>query len=427
MNVKAAIMAGGKGKRIEQYHPDLPKPMIPLLGKPVLQYHVELLVSQSITDITLILGYKADIIRNHFGDGSAFGANIDYIIEDSPLGTGGALTLLPSEDTLILFGDVYLDIDFGRFIRFHREKHAGATLFAHPNSHPHDSDIVKTDGKGMVTAWASKKDSNREDLRNLVNAGVYMFSGKSLPRGEVVRCDLEHDLLLPMIAKREVFAYRSTEYVKDMGTPERLESVENDIKSGMTAARSLKNKQKAVFIDRDGTLNTESGYVKTPEQVHLLPGAAEGIKMLNTSPFLAICITNQPVIARGDVSLEGLDAIHARLDTLLGHKGAYLDDLLFCPHHPDKGFDGEVPEYKISCQCRKPKPGMLMAAAERYNIDLSSSYMIGDSTADIAAGQAAGCRTIGVKTGLALTDEKYSVQADKICVDLLGAVKQIQK
>jgi len=424
--MRAAILAGGQGKRMESIYPNLPKPMIPLAGKPILQHQVELLAKQGITEITLITGYKHDVIKKHFDNGFDYAVNISYIVEDSPLGTGGALALLPKEDTLILFGDVYLEVDFGRFIRYHREKCAEITLYAHPNSHPHDSDIVITNENGAVTAWASKKETaQRGDLRNLVNAGLYVFSGASLPTGDALKCDLEHDLILPNLASGRVFAYRSTEYVKDMGTPERLEAVTQDIKNGITTARYLKNKQKAVFIDRDGTLIKEDGFVKNPKQVNLLPKVSEAIRLLNTSPYLTICITNQPVIARGDVSFEGLEEIHSRLDTLLGHEGAYLDDLFFCPHHPDKGFDGEVPEYKIKCNCRKPEPGMLLEAAERYNIDLTQSYMIGDSTADIVAGKAAACQTIGVKTGLKLADGKYPAQADNVCEDLLEAINQI--
>jgi D-glycero-D-manno-heptose 1,7-bisphosphate phosphatase len=247
-----------------------------------------------------------------------------------------------------------------------------------------------------VKAWASKKDSQRGDLRNLVNAGLYVFSASALPSGAVVKRDLEHDIIIPLLASGKVYAYRSSEYVKDMGTPARLAQVEEDIKSGMAAARSLRKKQKALFLDRDGTINVYSGLITKPSQLELCAGAAEAIAQINRSEYLAICITNQPVIARGDVSLAELEEIHARLDTLLGEQGAYLDDLYFCPHHPDRGFAGERVEYKIECACRKPKPGLLLQAAEHYNIDLSKSYMIGDSDRDIGAGEAAGCQTIKI-------------------------------
>jgi len=425
--MKAAILAGGKGSRIGVLYPDLPKPMIPVAGRPVLQRQIEALSAQGIIDISLIVGYKADVIQSHFGNGKAYGTKIDYIIEDEPLGTGGALALLHREDTLVLFGDVYCEVDFKRFVDFHKKKNADITLFVHPNNHPHDSDIVVTDADCRVTAWKSKKDGNRGELRNLANAGLYIFSGNALPTGAVVKQDLEHDLIIPALSGGKVYAYRSTEYVKDMGTPERLGVVEKDIDSGITEARNLSNKQRAVFLDRDGTINEFRGLIASPEQIELIPGAAEAIRMISKSPFLAICVTNQPVVARGMTTLTQLDEIHARLDTLLGQKDAYLDDLFFCPHHPDKGYPEEVVEYKTDCECRKPKPGMLIEAANEYNIDLHRSYIIGDSTADIAAGIAAGCKTIGVRTGEGLRDGKYNAAPTKICDDLLDAVEYILK
>jgi len=426
--MRTAIIAGGKGTRIGGFFPDLPKPMIPISGKPLLQWQIESLVAQGICDVTFIIGHMADQIQAHFGDGATFGAKISYVVEDELLGTGGALVLLPPEDTLLLYGDIYCEVDFSRFISFHNEKKGDITLFAHPNSHPHDSDIIVTDQESRVMAWKSKNDCHRGDLRNLVNAGLYVFSSGALPKGPATKRDLERDVTAPMLQGGKMFAYRSTEYVKDMGTPERLAEVENDIKSGMAASRNLKNRQRAVFLDRDGTINKLRGLIDSPDSIELLPRAAEAIRLLNKSPFLAICVTNQPIIARGMASHEQLDMIHARLDTLLGKEGAYLDDLLFCPHHPDKGYPEENPDYKLDCQCRKPKPGLLLEASERYSIDLSRSYMIGDSTADILAGLSAGCTPIGIKTGEAMNDGKYadSIQSAYCTYDTLhGAVKAI--
>ena len=400
--MRTAILAGGKGTRIAEYYPDLPKPMIPVNGKPLLQHQVELLVSQGFTEITLIVGYKAKVITDYFGDGEKFGAKIKYIIEDVPLDTGGALALLPRETTLILLGDVYCNLDLNRFSAYHENQRADITLFVHPNSHPHDSDIIRVDDNSRVIGWFSKKNRQNLELRNIVNAGIYILNAEVLPDGAAVRRNLNRDIIIPQIASGKVFAYRSTEYVKDMGTFARLQQVESDVKSGVDAARSLKNKQKAIFLDRDGTINIFAGLVTNPDQIALVDGVAEAIRKINSSEYLAICITNQPVIARGDVTFEELGAIHARLDTLLGHEGAYLDDLFFCPHHPDKGFDGERAEFKIDCDCRKPKPGLIFRAAQKYNIDLAQSYMIGDSSRDIDAGRAAGCTPM-------LVDAEHSV------------------
>jgi D-glycero-D-manno-heptose 1,7-bisphosphate phosphatase len=128
--------------------------------------------------------------------------------------------------------------------------------------------------------------------------------------------------------------------------------------------------------------------------MELIDGAAEAVGKINASGFLAILVTNQPVIARGEVSVEGLELIHDKMETALGEKGAYLDDIFYCPHHPDRGYPGEKPEYKIDCRCRKPKPGMLFEAAKKYNIDLSQSCMVGDDIRDAGAGINAGCGAV---------------------------------
>lgn len=159
-------------------------------------------------------------------------------------------------------------------------------------------------------------------------------------------------------------------------------------------ARNLRERQKAIFLDRDGTLNKYVGFLTDINELELTEGAAEAVRRINASGYLAIVITNQPVIARGEVSKEELSEIHNKLETLLGQDGAYIDAIYYCPHHPDKGFAGERPQYKIECDCRKPRPGMLLQAADDYNIDLTASWMVGDSDSDIKAGTAAGCKTL---------------------------------
>ena len=133
--------------------------------------------------------------------------------------------------------------------------------------------------------------------------------------------------------------------------------------------------------------------------VELIDGVAEAIRKINESGYLAVVVTNQPVVARGEVSFEELEEIHSKMETLLGKEGAYLDAIYYCPHHPHKGYEGERPELKIDCDCRKPKPGMLLKAAEDFNIDLSKSWMVGDGENDIQAGINAGCKTVLLSNG----------------------------
>lgn len=211
--------------------------------------------------------------------------------------------------------------------------------------------------------------------------------------GHPIKVDLDRQLLKPLAGCGKMVCYKSPEYVEDMGTPERYHKVCEDFQKGIISGRNLRTKQKAVFLDRDGTLNKYIGFLREAEQFELLDGVGVAIRKINRAGYLAIVVTNQPVIARGEVSYEELDEIHKKMETLLGKEGAYVNAIYFCPHHPNKGFPGERVELKIDCECRKPKPGMLLQAAADFNIDLAKSWMIGDGENDIKVGQNAGCRT----------------------------------
>lgn len=395
--MQTVIMAGGKGTRIASVNAEVPKPMLEVCGKPILEHQIEVLKRQKLTDIILVIGYLGSVIRDYFQDGSKYGVHISYIEEKELLGTAGSFYYLKDiiqDDFFLLNGDLIFDVDLHRFMNFHKEKHALATLFTHPNNHPYDSGLIIANEDGTITKWIHKEEE-RGFLRNRVNAGIHIISPMVLERfTELKKTDLDREVLKPLIPSGRVYAYDSPEYVKDMGTPERYHQVEQDLLKGRVRARNLDRKQKCIFLDRDGTLNVYKGFLTDIEELELIPGTAEALKCINSSEYLAIVITNQPVIARGGCSVQELEEIHNKLETLLGKEGAYIDALYYCPHHPDKGFEGERPEYKIECGCRKPKPGMLLKAAEDYNIDLSQSIMIGDGKNDMEAGKTAGCRTI---------------------------------
>lgn len=395
--MQTVIMAGGKGTRIASVNAEVPKPMLEVCGKPILEHQIEVLKRQKLTDIILVIGYLGNVIRDYFEDGSKYGAHISYIEEKELLGTAGSFYYLKDiiqDDFFLLNGDLIFDVDLHRFMNFHKEKHALATLFTHPNNHPYDSGLIVANEDGTITKWIHKEEE-RGFLRNRVNAGIHIISPMVLERfTELKKTDLDREVLKPLIPSGRVYAYDSPEYVKDMGTPERYRQVEQDLLKGRVRARNLDRKQKCIFLDRDGTLNVYKGFLTDIEELELIPGTAEALKYINASEYLAIVITNQPVIARGECSVQELEEIHNKLETLLGKEGAYIDALYYCPHHPDKGFEGERPEYKIECGCRKPKPGMFLKAAEDYNIDLSQSIMIGDGKNDMEAGKAAGCQTI---------------------------------
>ncbi len=406
--MKTVIMAGGRGTRILPVAANIPKPMIKIEGKPVLEHELECLREQGFNDIIITVSHLGNIIMDYFGDGSKcspvtgkpFGVNIEYYVEASPLGNGGALFRIRdklTEDFLLLNADAAFDVDFNRFVSYHKEKGGLVTLFTHPNSHPYDSGLIVAAKDGAVEKWLAKEEDRTGYYRNRVNAGLHVIS-PGIFEEEMCRApqegkiDLDRQLLKPLAGTGKMFAYDSPEYVKDMGTPDRYEAVCRDFAAGKIKARNLRRKQRAVFLDRDGTINKYVGFLTNIDDFELLEGVSEAIKKINDSGYLAIVVTNQPVIARGEVTVEELENIHNKMETLLGAEGAYVDAIYYCPHHPDKGFLGERPEYKINCECRKPKPGLLLKAAEDFNIDLSESWVAGDSINDMKAGAAAGCR-----------------------------------
>ncbi len=430
--MKAVIQAGGKGTRISEITGDvIPKPMLEISGYPILYHQMMNLKKNGITDITVIIGHLGNVIKDYFGDGKQFGLNISYVEEDpqKPLGTAGSLYFLKDklkENFVFLLADVFIDIDFEKMEQYHIANNADVTLLTHPNGHPFDSDLV-VEEDGVVKAFDYKSnDRTTYNYKNLVNAGVMIFSPSVFKYlTELRKYNYEKDIIVPLINEGKVVSYKSSEYAKDMGTPERYRRVQEDYNSGICDAKNLANKQKAIFLDRDGTINEYVGFLRKEEDFRLIPGVSEAIKKINNSGYLAIVVTNQPVIARGEVTEEELEEIHKKMETLLGLDGAYIDDIYYCPHHPDKGFEGEIPELKIECDCRKPKTGMLEKAAREHNIDLSSSIMIGDSTLDIKMAENAGMQSVLLKTGQKGEDGKYEVSPTLIAEDLNDAINKI--
>jgi len=298
----------------------------------------------------------------------------------------------------------------------------------HPNNHPNDSDLVEIDDNFRILAIHPYPHPENTYLPNLVNAALYVIKKKTLK--DVVPKTGKFDLAkhtFPSLINigSNIFGYISQEYIKDMGTPERLDKVERDIAFGLPEKLSSRHLRTAIFLDRDGTINEEVNHLSKPDQLKLISGVTEAILKINRSGLLTIGITNQPVIARGDVTWEGLKKIHAKLDYDLGLNNAYLDKIYICPHHPDKGFSGEIVDLKVKCNCRKPKTGLIDKAVQELQINRKTSWFIGDSTSDIMAGKNAGLHTVLVRTGHAGNDAKYSVKPDFIFPDLSGAIDWI--
>lgn len=415
--MKAVILAGGLGTRLKSVNKDIPKPMTLICNKPVLEHQIEFLKKSGITDFILITGYLSDQIKDYFKDGKALNVDISYFEESEPLGTAGALFHLGlDEDFLLCNGDLIFDFCLSKMINFHKDRHSLATLLTHPNTHPYDSTLIVASDDGRVTDLI-QKNNKPFAYSNLCNAGIQIISPRLLELYKTSgKVDLDRDIIKPAIKTGKIYSYKTPEYVKDMGTPKRLIEAEFDIKSGFVERKNSSNLQKAVFLDRDGTINIHKGYITDPFEMELIPGVPEAISTFNKKGYLVIIVTNQPVIARGDCTIETLTQIHNRMETLLGENGAYVDAIYYCPHHPESGFKNEIKELKIPCECRKPNPGLLLKAKSDFNIDFSKSFMVGDSIRDIEAGKNAGCTPVYLSESTEYKNDK-SIRIYKSLLD----------
>ena len=251
--MKVVIMAGGRGTRISRLFPDIPKPMIPVCGIPILEREIKLLEEQGFKDIILTVGYKADYILKYFEDGRKQGVHIQYFVENEPLGNAGALFKLKdelTEDFLLLNADAMFDVDFNRFVEFHKKHNGLVTLFTHPNSHPYDSGLVISNKNSQVEQWLTKEDVRPKYYENRVNAGLHVINPKILNRiVNTTKVDLDRQVLKPLCGTGKIYSYDSPEYVKDMGTPDRYMAICKDFENGIVKGRNLKNKQKGEPFD----------------------------------------------------------------------------------------------------------------------------------------------------------------------------------
>jgi D,D-heptose 1,7-bisphosphate phosphatase len=404
--MQLVIIAGGKGTRLKEILADRPKPMVEVGGKPLVEHQILLARKYGIRDILILTGYGAEYIERYFGDGTAWKVRVRYQREVQPLGTAGALldAFDKLDDTfVVMYGDTMVNVDLQRMIAAHSPE-ASATLLVHPNDHPQDSDLVEMNDRSEIVAFHSYPHAANANLQNLVNAALYVFSKRAL-RDSTSPADIARHLFPALLGSGKILhGYRSREYIKDAGTPERLDRVRRDYESGRVESASFDAAVPAIFLDRDGTLNYERGWLSAPDNLELLPGAAEAVRAINRSGRLAVVITNQPVIARGECSEAGLRRIHNRLEWLLGESHAYLDAIYYCPHHPDSGYPGERADLKISCECRKPATGLLEAATRDLNIDVTRSWMIGDRAGDMQAARNFGIPAVLVSEAVTIRD-----------------------
>ena len=433
MTRQAIILAGGKGTRLRTRLGGLPKPLVNVDGIPLLGRQIAALRASSFSKILILVNHGADQIESYCAEPGFADLSLTLLDDGEPRGTAGALLHAfdhLSSRFLVVYGDTLFDIDLDHFWQAHEAAKADVTLFLHPNDHPADSDLTETDDHGRVIAFHSPPHDFNRNPPNLVNAGLYAIEREAVAfwRELPTPTDIARDLFPAMLLRdARLQGYVSFEYIKDIGTPERLDRAVGQLRAGVVERARRDRPQKAVFLDRDGTINEWCGHLARADQLVLIDGAADAVKQLNEAEYRVVVATNQPVVARGETDFAEMRRIHGKLQAVLGHHGAFVDAIYICPHHPEKGFAGEVPELKIQCGCRKPGIGLVQDARRDLNIDLGRSWFIGDSTTDILTARRAGLRSILVETGEAGRDGKYAVMPDFIMRDLAVAARFITR
>jgi histidinol-phosphate phosphatase family protein len=429
---QAVILAGGKGTRLKERLGDLPKPLIDLDGVPLLERQILLLKKYDFDSVFILVNYQAQKIIDFCNTKNNWDIDIRCIDDGEPRGTAGAILNIIDcleDEFLVVYGDTMLEVDINRFYDFHMQKQGvAATLFLHPNDHPHDSDLVELNDAKNIIGFNPYPHDDSKYLPNLVNAALYWVSKTALLDYKKLSglIDFGKNLFPMMLVDGKLLrGYNSPEYIKDVGTPSRIDTAVRDFRSGKIQRASLEKKQKAIFIDRDGTINYEVNHLNNANAFKLMPNVGSSIKKINVAEYKVCVVTNQPVIARGDCSLIELKQIHNKLETLIAKDGAFIDRIFYCPHHPDSGFEGEVKEYKIKCDCRKPNTLMIKNAVDELNIDVEKSWLIGDTSTDIELAKKTGLTSVLVETGYAGTDEKYANTPDFVMEDFSAAIEFI--
>jgi len=429
----AVIVAGGLGTRARGMTGGRrPKALVEVAGVPIIVRQLRVLAREGIERVILLAGHRGESLRDTLpAEAARLGVTLGVTIEREPQGTAGSLRALGetigNDDLLVVYGDIVFDLCLPRLVAFH-DRHGGmATIVAHPNDHPETSDLLVAEPDGRITTVLTRGNRPPGDYRNLVPAGLYVCRPdilRYLSSGE--RRDFVADLFPALLqAGESLYAYNTPEYLRDMGTPERLALAELDLAQGRVAARHASRERPALFFDCDGVLNHEPGGdgVLGPEDVVLLPGAAAAVRRAHDAGFLTVAVTNKPQVAKGLISPQDLQRVLGRLETLLARDGAVLDRIYVCPHHPEGGFAGEVAELKVACACRKPAPGMLRQALADLPVAVRRSAIIGDSWRDVAAGRAAGIVTYGVRTGEGCRTMPPGLRPDAMFADVTAAVE----
>ena len=401
MTTAAVILAGGRGTR--SVDPNTAKIAQQIGDKTLLQWHLELLSNSSIHEALLVTAHLAEQVQALADRTQVPNVQLRVIQESHPQGTFPALRVAIQESGadrfLVILGDIWTSFPIDDFLAAWDASTLPVAAIIHPSLHPQDSDAVVPQPDGTVRAVS--KSQRDESTRNMSATGVFAFT-REYVGNTTGFTDIGSQVLQSAAESNQLFAYVSSHYFKDTGTPDRLQGARDDWASGAFTRRGNTAARPALLLDRDGVLNPALPEVYRPDDFALIPGVAQEIARANSQGIPVLVATNQPGLAKGFMTFTDHEAIRARLDALLMEQGAFIDDYAFCPHHPESGFGGEVPALKVRCSCRKPEPGLLKDLLERHRLDHHQSVMVGDSVRDEQAAEAAHLSFVQVRSEYAV-------------------------
>ena len=394
---QVVVLMGGLGTRLGDYTRNCPKPLMDIHGKPFFSYQLEIMKAAGFRRFLFCLGYRAELIEAYYGDGSAFGVQIQYSYDgEQLLGTGGAVRkALPllDEDFLMIYGDSFMDIHFFEvLVRYLEGKAKGrpALMTVMQNGGRYDkSNVICRDGE--ILLYDKKTPLPEMDY---IDYGVNVFSRSLFENAQDGVFDLSD--LQSRLSREGLLSCCETERrFYEIGNPGSLAEFRE------YAGKRWGKPQPAVFLDRDGVINEivwnddieQLDSPLKPEEFRLLPDVEQALRLLQDKGYLLFVVTNQPAAAKGKTKYTTLCEINRQFVKRMRDKGIEMTDVAMCPHYGKK-LPQTKEEYLIrDCECRKPKPGLIREICAKYSIDLGRSWMVGDSATDILCGKQAGVHT----------------------------------
>ncbi len=387
---QAVVLVGGFGTRLGTLTRETPKPLLDVGGQPFVTHVLRAVAAAGITDILLLAGHLGDRVVELF-DGARIGeATVRVRVEPAPLGTAGGLRHFAADLAdrfFVLNGDSYFDVDLNQL---HPALEAPAAIAAvalramddcrrYGRVLTESADPNGPDGPHATPRVAAFLEKDATHVGGgLINSGLYAFDRAVLeliPGGIV---SMEADVLPQLAGAGHLRAVIGDGYFIDIGLPESLATARATFPACL--------RRPAVFFDRDGVLNHDTGYTHRPDDLHFVDGAIAAVRRFNARGYRVFVVTNQAGIARGFYDEAAVRTFHAAMQRALRREGAHVDAFYYCPHHPE----GSIAAYAGTCACRKPAPGMIDQALADWPIDRSHSLLIGDRSTDLDAAAAVG-------------------------------------